>query len=58
MIFFLLKSFGFKKSPDTYGKFREWNEKDIYTRIAPRNAHGSDWSSIIIGNESTANKGQ
>lgn len=38
-------------SNDTYGKFREWIQNELYIRIMPRMAHGGDWSSIIIGKE-------
>lgn len=34
---------------DSYGKLREWLQDGLYVRIMPRMAHGSDWSSIIIG---------
>ena len=43
-------------SNDTYGKFREWIQDELYIRIMPRMAHGGDWSSIIIGKETTYNK--
>jgi hypothetical protein len=43
-------------SSDEHGMLREWRQGNIYIKIAPRSAHGSDWSSIIIGKETTYNK--
>ena len=41
---------------DTYGIYKEWKQNGNYIRIMPRSAHGSDWSSIVIGKETTYNK--
>ena len=40
---------------DTYGIYKEWRQGVNYIRIMPRSAHGSDWSSIVIGKETTYN---
>jgi hypothetical protein len=40
-------------SSDKHGTFREWKQGDVYIKITPRSAHGNDWSSIIIGKDTT-----
>ena len=40
-------------SSDSYRTFREWKKGDVYEKKTPHSAHGSNWSSIIIGKEST-----
>jgi len=41
---------------DTYGIYREWKQNGTYIRVVPRSAHGSNWSSIIIGINDYNNK--